>query len=58
MEQEIFDEVEHWLEFIKHWEKENDDKVPDEVLRAIELALDKAVCLYKEQASDAFDYFH
>jgi len=47
MEQEIFEEVEHWLSFIKVWEKENKGDLPDDVLVALDNALQNAIQIYK-----------
>ena len=55
MEQSIFDEVEHWLEFIKVWERENSGNVPYEVIDALETALEKAVAYYREQKVVSFE---
>ena len=49
MEQEIFDEVEHWINFIKLWEAECDDAVPEQIILALETAMIKAVNQYKKQ---------
>jgi len=45
----IFDEIEHWLEFIKLWEFENNEPVPDKALCALEYALEKAMTKYRNQ---------
>jgi len=47
MEQDIFEEVEHWLSFIKVWEKENKGDLPDDVLVALDNALQNAIQVYK-----------
>ena len=47
MEQDIFEEVEHWLSFIKVWEKENKSDLPDDVLVALDNALQNAIQIYK-----------
>ena len=47
MEQDIFEEVEHWLSFIKVWEKENKGDLPDDVLVALDNALQNAIQIYK-----------
>lgn len=49
MDNDIFEEIEHWLNFIKRWEKENKEPVPETALDALELALEKAVAKYKEE---------
>ncbi len=60
MENDIFDEVEHWIKFIKLWELENDDKLPDEILYTLEMAFEKAISSYKDQTSGVLydKYFH
>ena len=47
MEHEIFEEVEHWLSFIRVWENENKGVLPDDVLIALDNALQKAIQVYK-----------
>ena len=60
MEQSIFDEVEHWLEFIRVWERENSGNVPYEVIDALEKSLEKVVLYYRENNNVVHesDYFH
>lgn len=60
MEHEIFEEVEHWLYFIKVWDQENEEKVPDDVITALELALKKAIFNYKDRNLNLVSkiYFH
>ena len=46
MENDLFEEIEHWLRFIKRWEQENKEPVPETALNALEFALEKAVSKY------------
>lgn len=46
-EQNIFDEVEHWLAFMREWQIENDEPVPELVLDCLENALKKNVYEYR-----------
>ena len=60
MDNTIFDEVEHWLAFIKNWEHENNEQVPEDVIIALEMALNKATFNYRNR--DDYEkvdkYFH
>lgn len=47
MDDDIFDEMNHWLRFIEQWKKESDEPVPEKALCALEIALDKAITDYK-----------
>jgi hypothetical protein len=49
MNNDIFEEIEHWLKFIHIWESEHKEAVPDTVLDALELALEKALLLYRNK---------
>ena len=41
----IFEEIEHWLRFIKLWQKEHQAPVPEQALLSLEIALEKAMSL-------------
>ena len=47
----IFEEIEHWLRFIKLWEQEHEQPVPEQALLSLENALDKAMTLYWQERS-------
>lgn len=49
MNDEIFEEVEHWLIFIKIWEDENECAVPEEILLVLEESFKKSIRDYKKQ---------
>ncbi len=53
---DYFDEIEHWLRFIRKWEEENNESVPEKAFYALEQALEKALSAYsKNQYPGDFD---
>ncbi len=49
MDDDIFEEVEHWLIFIKIWDDENECAVPEEILFVLEESFKKSIRDYKKQ---------
>ncbi len=58
MEHDIFDEVEHWLLFIKECDKGGRKIASDDVLMALEIALKNAIINYKHLKSEYNDIKH
>jgi hypothetical protein len=42
-----FEEVEHWLTFIKKWEQETQEPIPDQAILSLEVAFDKLLYNYR-----------
>lgn len=48
---ENFEAVDHWLQVIKDWEVKSNEEVPDDILQALEHALEKALLSYRVKNS-------
>lgn len=64
MDEDIFDEMNHWLRFIERWQQESDEPVPEQAINALEYAIEKAIKQYRHNKdffssqSDAKDTLH